>query len=324
MPSPTDDAPHHFAGTTTQWLVSYLRTRAEPDALERVLALAGETRHIEALCDEGAWSSYDQFRRLLEAAASVLGGPERLLGPGLNAFASLATPDYTAMLQTLGSPAELYRDVAKAGAALSPIMIQHGEEVGLTEWLVRSRFAPGFEPFKEWCWYGMGLIAVTPVLFGFPPGDVVEEACQCNGDAECVVRVTWQVTDDAVRRAEYWEMRTKLLEAGLESFERTVATLVGGDDLESVLPRIVEAAARAVRAPGFVLAVSGLPGAPEQVYAYGLQPDQVASIARGLLSGEMSSDVSCLITDVASTRRHYGRLAAVHGQGRFFPPERTV
>jgi diguanylate cyclase (GGDEF)-like protein len=319
-----DDTPRHFAGTTTHWLVTYLRARAEPGALERVLELAGETRPVEVLCDDGTWTSYAQFRRLLEAAAAELGSPERLLGPGLNAFASVATPDYTAMLQTLGSPAALYADVATAGAALSPLVHQGSEEVGPTEWLIRTRLAPGFEPFKEWCWYGMGLIAVAPVLFGFPPADVVEEACQCDGAAACVVRVTWQVTDDAVRRAEYWEMRTKLLEARLEGFERTVATLVGGDDLETVLPRIIEAAARAVRAPAFVLAISGLPSEPARVYADGLAPDRVDEIARGLLSGGMTPDASYLITDVASTRRHYGRLAAVHPEGRFFPQERTV
>ena len=324
MPTATDDTPRHFAGTTTHWLVAYLRDRGEPGALERMLEMAGETRSLETLCDDAAWTSYDAFRRLLEAAAVVLGSPERLLGPGMNAFASVATPDYTAMLQMLGSPAALYRDVGTAGASVSPLVVQHGEEVGPTEWLIRTRLVPGFAPFKEWCWYGMGLIAVAPVLFGFPPADVAEEACQCDGADECVVRVTWQVTDDAVRRAEYWEMRNTLLEARLESFERTVATLVGGDDLETVLPRIIKAAAKAVRAPGFVLAISGLAPEPERIYSDGVPAGEVTAIARDLLSGALTTDATHLVTDVASTRRHYGRLAAVHPQGRFFPQERTV
>ncbi len=285
---------------------------------------------MDELCDDSSWSSYDQFRRLLEAAAAVLGSAERLSGVGLSSFANLATPDYTAMLQSLGSPAALYREVASAGAAIATIVLQRGQEVGPTEWLLSTRMAPGFEPFKAWCWYGMGLIAVTPVLFGFPPGEVVEEACQCDGAPECVVRVRWEVTDDAERRAEYWQVRSQLLEGRIENLERTVGDLVSGDDLEAVLPRIIEAAARAVRAPGFVLAVSGLSTDAAQVYSQGLAQDDVDAIAAGLLADGPADETrsmtggSILVTAVASTRRHYGRLAAVHAEGRFFPQERTV
>ena len=70
MPS-ADDTPRHFAGTTTHWLVTYLRARAEPGALERVLELAGETRPVEVLCDDGTWTSYAQFRRLLSLPDAV-------------------------------------------------------------------------------------------------------------------------------------------------------------------------------------------------------------------------------------------------------------
>jgi len=321
---PGHDTAHDFAGTTTRWLVAHVRDTEGAGAVDRILELAGETRDADTLCDDATWSSYAQFRRLLEASSTVLGGPEHLMGAGLNAFASLSTPDYTEMLQSLGSPAALYREVAAAGVAISPIVVQRSEEVGPTEFVIHTRLAPPFAPFKEWCWFGMGLIAVTTVLFGFPPADVVEEQCQCDGHAECAIRVSWRVTDDAVRRAEYWEMRSKLLEARLESFERTVANLVNGDDLEQVLPRIIAAAARAVRAPAFVLAVSELGDEPERVYADGLPDDEVGAIAHGLLQGTLTTDASRLVTDVASTRRHYGRLAAVHPDGRFFPQERTV
>src|SRR5581483_3225543 len=179
---------------------------------------------------------------------------------------------------------------------------------------------PGFEPFKEWCWLSMGLVAATPVLFGFPPGEVTEETCQCDGAPACTIRVRWQVTDDAAHRAEYWQMRAALLEGGLEAFERAVANLVGGDDLDAVLPRVLEAAARAVPAPVFVLALSGT----DRVFSEGVADDEAATIAAALLRDDSAGDESWLVTDVASTRQHYGRLAAIHPGASFFPQERSL
>ncbi len=318
------DTPRHFAGTTTGWLTAYLDAAGEPGALRRVLEAAGETRSVEELRDDTTWSSYEQFRRLLEAAAEELGGSERLINVGLNAFSNLSTPDYTAMLQTLGSPAALYAEASTAGKSITPLVEQASEGIGATEWLIRQRFVHGFSPFKAWCHFGMGLIACTPVLFGFPPADVVEEACECDGAPECVIRVTWEVTDDAARRAEHWEMNSKLLEARLDALQRTVDHLVSGDDLGTVLPRIISTAARAVRAPAFVLALSPLPGLPRRVYAEGLPAGEADALARALLDGSAESGPSSLVTDVASTRRRYGRLAAVHTHGRFFPQERLI
>lgn len=319
MPT-ADETPHHFSSITTTMVVTHLRERAGGAALDRALALAGEHRSPDQLCEAGTWSSYGQCRQLLEAAATVLGGPEQLFAPAMSGLSNITAPDYAAVLQALGSPAALYAEVASAAAGLAPIVRQESEEVGPTEWLIRSRFVPGFEPFKEWCWLGMGLVAATPVLFGFPPGDVAEETCQCDGAPMCTFRVRWQVTDDAAHRAEYWQMRAGLLEGGLEAFERAVANLVGGDDLDAVLPRVLEAAARAVPAPVFVLALSG----SERVFAEGVAGDEAASIAARLLRDEDPGDGSWLVTDVASTRQHYGRLAAIHPGASFFPQERAL
>jgi diguanylate cyclase (GGDEF)-like protein len=315
-----DETPNHFSAITTTMVVTHLRDRVGPEALERMLRLAGEQRSPEELCEPGTWSSYAQCRQLLEAAATVLGGADQLYAPALGGFSNITTPDYAAVLQALGSPGALYAEVSSAAAGLSPIVRQESEEVGPTEWIIRTRFVNGFEPFKEWCWLGMGLVAATPVLFGFPPGEVAEETCQCEGAPACTIRVRWQVTDDAVHRAEYWQMRAALLEGGLEAFERAVANLVGGDDLDAVLPRVLEAAARAVPAPVFVLALTG----NDRVYAEGLADEEAAAIAVALQRDEGPGDGSWLVTDVASTRQHYGRLAAIHAGASFFPQERAL
>jgi GGDEF domain-containing protein len=315
----------HFSGTNTKWLIGYLRAHARRGTVEDVLLRAGETRPAEELADDTTWSSYTQFRRLLESAGDVLGGLEHLTSVGLDTFATLATPDYTAMLQSLGSPAALYADIGSAATSLSSVVEIEGEEVGETEWLVQQRFRPGFHPYRAYCCYTVGLIAVTPRLFGFPPAEVVEEACACDGAPACIFRLRWEVIDEPVRRAEYWETRAHVLEGRLESVQHTVSELVWGGELDDVLSGIVSDAARAVRAPRYVLAVEAPPSLAMQVHAEGIEPLDARRLAAELIAGGWEGDPSCLVVDVASTRRHYGRFAAFNDEGgRFFPQELSI
>ena len=60
----------HFAGVNTWLLVRYLRDQEVPGAAAAVLRDAGETRSEDELFDLATWSSYDQFRRLLEVTAA--------------------------------------------------------------------------------------------------------------------------------------------------------------------------------------------------------------------------------------------------------------
>ena len=62
----------HFAGVNTWLLLRYLREHGGPDAAERCCAAAGDTRTADELLDLATWSSYDQFRRLLEVDGGVV------------------------------------------------------------------------------------------------------------------------------------------------------------------------------------------------------------------------------------------------------------
>src|SRR5206468_1540834 len=92
--------------------------------------------------------------------------------------------------------------IGPAAASLSPVVSIEGDEQGPREWLIAQHFTDGFEPFREWCHYSIGLLSVTPRLFGYPPALVVEEQCQCLGASECIFRVKWQTTDEPTRRAD--------------------------------------------------------------------------------------------------------------------------
>ena len=117
-------AGRHFAGTNTQFMIKYLRSRRPAGTVERVLQRAGEHRSPEALLDPLTWSTYSEFRSLLTACASEL-GDDVLPAIGLDAFADVSTPEATAMLQAFGSPSSLYADIGPAAASLSPVRCWH-------------------------------------------------------------------------------------------------------------------------------------------------------------------------------------------------------
>jgi len=313
----------HFAGVNTWLLIRYLREHEGPDAAARVLGEAGDTRTEEELFDIASWSSYDQFRRLLEVTAHMFGGNPALERAASGGLTDPSMPEMTAMLQSLGSPEALLAMITESGGAgLAPIIALEGCEASPTEWVVREWFADGFAPFGEYCSWAAGLYSNIPKLFGLR-AEVIKEACACDGAPACVYRIRW-FPDDASAEAEYVEARVDMLTARLEGLQQTVGDLVSDDDLERVLTRIVVSAARTISAPVFVLALEAMPAADKLVYAAGIRDDEAERLAAELLDRRHDDDEHHLVVEVQSNRHRYGRLAAVNATGRFFPQERVV
>jgi diguanylate cyclase (GGDEF)-like protein len=309
----------------TRMLFEHLQQRCRPEAADEVRALAGETRSVEQLSRDEEWSSYDQFRRLLEAAATHLGSAAALVDVGRKAnLVADDSVEYTEMLQSLGSPGTLYAEMERTTRVLAPIIDADAEEIAPTEWLLRQRFDEGFEPFEEYCAFTAGLNALCPVIFGFPPAEVVEEECQCRGAPWCTFRVRWEPLDEPARRSQYYATRAQLLEGRLEMLHETLGELVSAGELDALLAHIVSATARAVRAPGYVLALSVLPAGHKRIHAVGLDEADATRLAEALMEGTQVSDDHHLVVEVRSARRSYGHLAAVNpAGGGFFAPELT-
>ncbi len=313
----------HFAGVTTHYLLAFLQTRLSAGALASIFVRAGETRPVDELMDDTSWSSYPQMRRLLEASAEALGGSAELRR--VAGSLTVAMPDFADMLTSLGSPSVLFEGLTSLSAHFSPILQMAALEVGPGHWVCTQRLEDGFEPFREYCDFTRGLLGVVPNIFGHGTGDVVEDACACDGAPECRFRVRWNIEHDQTRLAEHYQLRTELLEARLEALHRVVGDLVSGDDLEAVLGRIVASAAKAVSAPAYILALEALPSAEERVYAKGISDDEAAVIADEVRHADRDAEITRLVVDVRSPQRNYGRLVAIHRQGgRFFPQERGI
>jgi diguanylate cyclase (GGDEF)-like protein len=314
----------HISGMMTRMLVEHLVSRCEAGTAARVLREAGETRPIDELTSDATWSSYAEFRSLLEAAARVLGGVDHLRDVAAQtSLVAESSADYTNMLQTLGSPATLYADMGPTTRVLAPIVIIETQEVGPTEWIVRQRFEPGFEPYPEYCAFAAGLSTLTPVLFGYPPAAVVEETCTCHGAPWCSFRVSWRELDETERAAAFYETRAQVLDASLESLQDTLGELVSMEDVDQLLEHIVASVAGAVRAPAYLLALHHLPSVSRHLHSVGVEADEAERLAARALAGDISDSASHLVVDVASSRRSYGKLVALNrNTNGFFARER--
>jgi hypothetical protein len=206
----------HFAGVNTWLLARHLRDLA-PDALARVLREADDPRTETEMFDLATWSSYAQFRRLLETTARLFGAAEltRAAGGGL---ADPSMPEMTSMLQSLGSPAALLAMLNESGGAgLAPIIALEGHEVGPTEWVVDEWFLGGFAPFRDYCAWASGLYANIPELFGMR-AEVEQVACACDGAPRCEYRIRW-FPDEETTADAYNASRIALLNARLEALQ---------------------------------------------------------------------------------------------------------
>jgi diguanylate cyclase (GGDEF)-like protein len=308
--SQVDDAERQVANTLIRIALEHAENVTGPGTIVRILARAGEDRPVEVLLDDSCWSSYGQFRRLLEASAVELGGLEPLSRVDESAdMASGSMPSATDMLQLMGSPHVLFEMMGNDRNPVFKVCRSVAEQTGPSEWLVETHFCDGYEPFAEFCALNSSMHRMIPMLFGYADRSVVEETCVFRGDDLCRLRVWWDESDHAGHQRLALEQRISVLERRLEQFQATVADLVLAADLETALERVTSSFALLVRAPGFVLAIEPLPGLSRWVYAHGVGQAEAERVGALVLAGVPCAEVGDRVTDLASSRRYYGRLA---------------
>jgi len=310
----------HISNLCFRLVVDLVRARDGEEAVDELLRRSGDDRPFDVLTDDAQWSSYAQFRRLLEAAAAVLGEVEALSElAGHVELTGGSMPSSTEMLQAFGSPHALIAETAKGHNGIMTMIEAGGEQTGPTEWLLTHRHRPGFEPFPEFCAFAAGLQSLTPLLFGYDHVAVSHETCQIWGDPHCSFRLYWMDTDDVTAERNALQQRVTLLERRIEVFQETVGELVSAENVDTALERIVTAASRAVRAPGFVLAVEPTLRIARRVHSIGLSDEDAERIAGQLLASAPCPDVNPDVAEIVSSHRHYGLLAAYDPEQMMMP-----
>jgi diguanylate cyclase (GGDEF)-like protein len=156
---------------------------------------------------------------------------------------------------------------------------------------------------------------------------VVELECQTRGDGRCLYSVSWDpsanIGDDLEMRCRQLETELHALTSRFEALQAVATELMTATSVDEVLGRVSRQAALAVRAPQHLLAVRVTPDGLLRVHHEGFAThDQAVAAAEELLATtEAKSNSSLLVVDVATARRHFGRLAAMYPAGSPFLPQ---
>ncbi len=294
-------------------LVRLVRRRGGEASVASLLAQAGSTHDATYLEDIEHWISLDEACALLEAGAEVTGEHDFARQVGAEMLRQHAGTQVATMMRSLGSPEAIYQAVAQASSNVSTVSDLTSLETEPGRALVSAVARDGFTRRRAHCDWTTGLLSGPPMLFGLPPADVQELECQARGDARCLYSIDWDATlaqADPQERITAMEAQLVAMSQRLQSAYATAGDLISTEELGAVLQRIVERAADAVRAPGYILAVRTEADAELRVFSHGLELAEASRLAARSRPDTAGTEESVLVVDVASARRKYGTLSA--------------
>jgi diguanylate cyclase (GGDEF)-like protein len=323
------DADRQLACTMTSVLLRLVRAVGGEAAVRSLLEHAKSRREASYLENVDNWISLDEACALLEAGALVTGEPTFARRVGESTLRQHAGTQVATLLRSLGSVEAIFKVVALSAAKVSTVTDLDTVEVAPGHAVITAVARPGFTRRPLHCEWTAGMLAGTPILFGLPLARVQETECQAQGDARCSYTVTWDAdlaatAADPQQRVTALEAQMVAMSERLQSAYATASDLVSTEDIDTVLQRIVERAANAVRAPSHVLAVQSERDAGLRVYRHGIERREAWTLAQAVLEQHEPSGET-LAVEVASSRRHYGQLIAHYpGTVRFFPQDREM
>ena len=309
--------PRETASTTISLLLRHVRRHGGETAVVEVLNRAGVKQGSAMLEDASSWVSYDTRIRLFEAATAVLDDPNTMFAVGADAVTGDIQPVLVQLLSMLASPAAIYRALPRMVPKFTTTSTIDDMQVGRTSATVRYRLHDGYPHSRLDCQYAQGLFSAVPVVFGLSPARVAHPTCQSDGHAACEYVVTWSMRFhwwSWRRRKRFVEDSLSVLRDKVREVQTAAADLVSSDHVDEVLARIVERAASAVLAPGYLLILESDDGGAPIVRHRGLSSERADDLAERILRAEDLS-ASALVVDICSTRKLHGYLAAVFAEG---------
>ena len=324
------DTDRHLCCTMTAVLLRLVRGKSGEAAVAELLERAGSLHNVPYLEGSENWISLDEASALLEAGVQVTGDPRFARRVGEETLRQHAGTQVSTLLRSLGSMEAVLQAMGPAAGKLSTVTEMEAIETAPGRAVVRAVAREGFTRGRLHCDWTTGLLAGQPILFGLPLAHVEETECQARGDVQCLYTVTWDaelaaVAADPQQRVTALEAQMVAMSERLQSVYATASDLVSTEDLDTVLHRIVERAASAVRAPSHILAVRTEPGAELQVYSHGIAAREAAALVHAMPEDGAPAGGSTLVVDVTSSRRHYGQLIARYPRAiQFFPQDREM
>ena len=330
-PMPVAAEGAHFSCSLTAVLVARVQAFGGDPAVARLLRESGVHRTPEYLLDLGNWVSYDEAVALWRVGASITMDPKFALRLGEDAAERLKASPVAALLRSLGSPEEVYRQIATTATKFSVAVA--GEAVRVGPGYAEIRFVPvdGFPRDANHCEWTVGLLTQSTVIFGLAPALVEHDRCAALGAADCTYRVIWdaasaaEAAESPAQTAALKEQLSAMTER-LQSMFATASDLIAAGDLDVTLAQITDRAALEVRAPRYLLAVRPTAGDDPHIHHRGFDETEARDCAERILGTPLADlPPSWLVVPVRSHRSDYGRLLAMYGDGQgFFTQEREL
>ena len=264
MTGPIHEA-RETSGATTGGLLRYVRAVAGEDAVTAVRERAAVPFTAEQLEDQSLWWSYDTRIRLFEAATDVVGDPRLMYRVGAAALQSGLAHSLVILLRAMGTPRQVFRKLPRAVAKFSTTSTMEVLEAGATSATIRYALNEGYAHSRLDCMYAQGLFSVVPTIFGLSEARITHDECESDGHPACVYEVTWDRRGRLPRRrggTTGEDAELTALRGQLRILQSAATDLVGSEDVDTVLDRIITRAAQAVLAPAYLLAVRA-PGGGE-------------------------------------------------------------
>jgi diguanylate cyclase (GGDEF)-like protein len=314
--TPAAQEARETSGATTGGLLRYVRASAGEVGVERVLDRAGVPFTAEQLEDQSLWWSYETRIRLFEAATEVLEDPQLMYKVGASALQSGLAHALVILLRAMGTPKQVFHKLPRAVAKFSTTSTMEVLEAGATTATIRYTLHEGYRHSRLDCIYAQGLFSVVPTIFGLAEARIQHGACESDGHPSCLYVVSWDRRGRLPRRRRDTAADPELLalRGQLRTLQSAATELVGSEDVDTALDRIVSRAAEAVLAPAYLLAVRSPHGGEPLVHSSGLPDEVVPVMAAELLDGG-NIGPGAVVVDVASARRAHGRLAAIYPDG---------
>jgi hypothetical protein len=164
-------------------------------AVAEVLGAAGSQRSVEYLSDIVNWISYDEAIALLRAGGRVTRHPQFARLVGEDAARRLNGSPIAALFRSLGSPENVYRQIATSSTKYSIVTELETVDVGPGFAEIIAVAVDGFPRDADHCAWTCGLLTQPTILFGLAPAAVEHDQCAALGAPHCRYRVTW--TEDA-------------------------------------------------------------------------------------------------------------------------------
>src|SRR3984893_8415863 len=278
------DADRAISCSMTSVLLRLIRSAGGEPAVAQLLELAEIKRDPSYLENVDNWISLDEATAMFEAGVQQTGDPLFARRVGENTLRQHAGTQVATVLRSLGSTEAVLLAVAQSAAKLSSVTKMEAIEAVPGRGVVRACAREGFTRRRLHCDWTTGLLAGLPILFGLPLARVEETECQTHGDSQCLYTVSWDAEQaaaaaDPQQRVTSLEAQLVAMSERLHGAYATAGDLVSIDDLDTVLRRIVERAADAVRAPSHILAVRTEPTAELQVYSHGIDRSRAQELA---------------------------------------------